>query len=286
MKKILLQLDSDKFASVFDVITAYDAGVDHVLQYGGVTPDDVPNLVYGEMFTRGGEDLKNSAVFIGGSDVAMGEAMLKATTAAFFGPVRVSVMLDANGCNTTAAAAVVKILSVGEVTGQKVVVLAGTGPVGLRGAAMLAQEGAQVTLSSRKLDRAEAACASIKERFGGEVSPAKAADTEEVQRVLDGASAVLCAGAAGIMLLPEAIWVEHPTLQVLADVNAVPPLGIEGIKPHWKGKEKHGKVFFGAVGIGGLKMRVHRGCLARLFEQNDLVLDAEEVYATAKEVGQ
>ena len=81
MKKLLLQLDSDKFASVFDAITAYDAGVDHVLQYGGVTPDDVRDLVYGAMFTRGGDDLKNSAVFIGGSDVATGEAMLKAATA-------------------------------------------------------------------------------------------------------------------------------------------------------------------------------------------------------------
>jgi hypothetical protein len=111
MKKILLQLDCDKFASVFDAVTAYDAGVDHVLQYGGVTPQDVRDLVYGEMFTRGGDDLKNSAVFIGGSNVATGEAMLKAARDAFFGPIRVSVMLDANGCNTTAAAAVIKIIS-------------------------------------------------------------------------------------------------------------------------------------------------------------------------------
>jgi len=285
MKKLLLQLDSDKFASVFDTITAYDAGVDHVLHYGGVAPDDVRDLVYGAMFTRGGDDLKNSAVFIGGSDVATGEAMLKAATKAFFGPVRVSVMLDANGCNTTATAAVARMLSVGDVEGKKVVVLAGTGPVGLRAAAFFATEGAQVALTSRKLERAEAACASIKERFGVEVSAAGAADAEQVRSALDGAYGVLCAGAAGITLIPEAIWVEHPTLRVLGDVNAVPPLGIEGIKPHWSGKEKHGKVIFGALGIGGLKMKIHRACVARLFEQNDLVLDAEEVYATAKEIG-
>lgn len=283
MKKILLQLDSDKFASVFDAVTAYDAGVDQVLQYGGVAPADVRDLVYGEMFTRGGEQLKNSAVFIGGSSVAVGEAMLKAATDAFFGPVRVSVMLDANGCNTTAAAAVVKIILSEEVAGQKVVILAGTGPVGLRAAAMLAQEGAQVTLTSRKLDRSEAAGHSIKERFGVEVNPAQAATPDEVRQALEGASAVLCAGAAGITLLPGAIWVEHPSLRVLADVNAVPPLGIEGIKPHWKGKELHGKIIFGATGIGGLKMKIHRSCVARLFEQNDLVLDAEEVFAVARE---
>jgi hypothetical protein len=285
MKKILVQLDSDPFASVFDAITAYDAGVDHVLHYGGVAPEDVRDLVYGAMFTRGGDDLKNSAVFIGGSDVGAGEAMLEAATEAFFGPVRVSVMMDANGCNTTAAAAVAKMLSVGEVPGKKIVVLAGTGPVGLRAAAFFAKEGAQVTITSRALTRAEAACASIQERFGVEVGAAAAANAEAVANVLDGAYAVLCTGAAGITLVPEAVWVEHPTLHVLGDVNAVPPLGIEGIKPHWNGKEKYGKVIFGALGIGGLKMKIHRASVARLFEQNDLVLDAEEVYATARELG-
>jgi hypothetical protein len=284
MKKILLQLDSDKFASVFDAITAYDAGVDNVLHFGGVTPDNVRDLVYGAMFTRGGDELKNSAVFIGGSDVATGEAILEATTDAFFGPVRVSVMLDSNGCNTTAAAAVVKMLSVGEVEDKNVVVLAGTGPVGLRAASFLAQEGGQVTLTSRKLERAEAACAYIKERFGAQIGAAAAANEEEVRTVLDGAYAVLCTGAAGISLVPESIWVGHPTLHVLGDINAVPPLGIEGIKPHWNGKEKHGKVIFGATGIGGFKMKIHRGCVARLFEQNDLVLDAEQIYATARGV--
>jgi len=282
MKKLLLQLDSDKHPSVFDTITAYDAGADHVLALGDVAVEDVRDLVYGAMFTRGGEALKNSAVFIGGSNVATGEAMLKAATGAFFGPVRVSVMHDANGCNTTAAAAVVKLLSVGDVTGKKVVILAGTGPVGLRAAAYFAQEGAQVTLTSRRMEKAEAACASIQERFGVEVLAAQAADEREVALALTDAYAALCAGAAGIQLIPESIWIEHPTLKALGDVNAVPPLAIEGVKAHWDGKEKHGKVIFGALGIGGLKMKIHRGCVARLFEQNDLVLDAEQVYATAK----
>jgi hypothetical protein len=285
MKKILLQLDSDKFASVFDAITAYDAGVDRILQYAQVTPDDVRDLVYGAMFTRGGGDLKNSAVFIGGAEVSTGEAMLKAVQAAFFGPVRVSAMLDANGCNTTAAAAVAKILSKGDVTGKEVVVLAGTGPVGLRAAALLAGEGALVTLSSRSLQRAEAACVSIKKRFGAAVNAADAADAEATGRVLEDTYAALCCGAAGVMLIPKSVWAELPNLHILADVNAVPPLGIEGIEATWDGQAEHNKVIFGALGIGGLKMKIHRASVARLFEQNDLVLDAEEIYATAKEIG-
>jgi hypothetical protein len=284
MKRILLQLDSDPVASVFDAITAYDAGADLVLQYGGLTPEEVRDLVYGAIFTRGVEDLKNSAVFVGGSSVETGEKMLKVVKKSFLGPLQVSVMLDANGCNTTAAAAVAKILSQGELAGKKVAILAGTGPVGLRAAAMLAQEGAQVVISSRKMERAEAAGASIKERFGLEVGAGAAFDEDSTRDLLNGAYAVLCTGAAGITLLTERIWVEHPSLLVLADVNAVPPLGIEGIKPTWNGKERHGKTVFGALGIGGLKMKIHRASVARLFDQNDLVLDAEEIFAVARDL--
>jgi hypothetical protein len=105
-KRILLQLDSDVHASVFDAVVAIDAGVDHLLARNAVEPTQVRDLVHGAMFTRGPADLKNTAVFIGGADVAAGEKLLAAATAAFFGPMRVSVMLDANGANTTAAAAV------------------------------------------------------------------------------------------------------------------------------------------------------------------------------------
>ena len=284
MKKILIQLDSDRLASSFDTITAYDAGVDQVLLYGGVVPDEVRGLVYGAMFTRGVGDLKNSAVFIGGSSVPRGEALLDAARSAFFGPVRVSVMLDSNGCNTTAAAAVAKIGSKGDVKGKKIAVLAGTGPVGLRAAALLARDGGMVTLSSRTLARSETACNSIRERFGVEVSPAELADGAGTARVLDGAYAVLCCGAAGVTLVPESIWSNHPSLKVLADVNAVPPLGIEGTESGWSDHEKHGKSIFGALGIGALKMKVHRACVAQLFKQNDIVLDDEAIYATAKEI--
>jgi len=258
--------------------------VDCVLQYGGVAPDDVRDLVHGAMFARSGDDLKNTVILVGGSDLPTCEAILQATQAEFFGPVRVSVMLDAGGCNTTAAAILTRILSAGEVAGKRAVVLAGTGPVGLRTAALLAREGAQATLTSRRLARAEAACVSIEERFGVRVSPAEATDAEGMRRALQGACAAIAAGAAGVRLLPEAVWVGHPTLRVLADVNAVPPLGIEGIEPAWDGEEKDGKVFFGAYGIGDLKKKIHRVCIARLFERNDLVLDAKEIRAIAREV--
>lgn len=282
MKKILVQFDSDKYASVFDTITAYDAGVDHVLQYCGIVPEEVRNLVYGAMFTRGGDALKNSSVFIGGSNVSSGEDIMKAVAESFFGGVRVSVMLDPNGCNTTAVAAVRKIVSVGRLNERKVVILGGTGPVGMRAAALMAGEGAQVFLSSRSQEKSEKTCAMIEKRFNVEVGPVKVCNSEDLKKVLKSAYGVLSAGAAGITLLPESVWSEYPDLRVLADVNAVPPLGIENTKPHWDGKEIGGKTIFGAIGIGGLKMKIHRECIARLFTRNDLQLDAEEIYSIAK----
>jgi hypothetical protein len=284
MKTLLLQLDSDKHPSVFDTITAYDAGADHVLALGGVAAEDVRDLVYGAMFTRGGDALKNSAVFIGGSDVPTGEAMLKAATKAFFGPVRVSVMADPNGSNTTAAAAVIKINQAVPAAGKRAVILAGTGPVGQRAAVLLAQEGAEVSISSRSLERAQAVARDIKDRFGLEVTALELRDEEATSRALEGAHILLTSGAAGITLVKQETWAPNPTLQVVADVNAVPPLGVEGIKATDAGKEREGKIAFGALGIGGPKMKIHRACVARLFTANDLVLDVEEIYQIAKEI--
>jgi len=282
MKKLLLQLDSDKFASSFDCITAYDAGVDHVLSYGGVAVEDVRNLVYGAMFTRGGDDLKNSAIFIGGSSVPVGEAMLKAVQDAFFGPVRVSVMADPNGSNTTAVAAVLKIIRATSVAGKRAVILAGTGPVGVRAATLLAKEGCQVILTSRTLGRAQDACLAIQQRFQLDVTPLEVRDDATTARAVDGANIILTCGAAGIELVKKEVWSAVPSVEVVADVNAVPPTGVGGIKPNDDGKQREGRIAFGALGIGGLKMKIHRGSVAKLFERNDLVLDVEEIYAIGK----
>jgi len=281
-KKILLQLDSDRLPSAFDAVTAYDAGADVLLARGAVTPEDVRNQIYGLLFTRGGKELRSSAVFIGGSDAESGEALFEAAQKSLFGPFSVSIMLDSNGCNTTAAASVAKICAAMDVSGKKVVVMAGTGPVGQRAAGLLAGEGALVSITSRRLDRAHAACQAVDKRFGKKTSPAEASDEASTRQALAEASAVLCTGAAGIQLIPESLWAAHPTLEVLADINAVPPFGVEGLDPKYDGEERHGKKLFGALGIGGLKMRVHRACVAKLFEKNDYILDAETIYAEAR----
>jgi hypothetical protein len=284
MKKLLIQLDSDKHPSSFDRIVPFDAGVDDVLSYGYVTVEDVPALVQGAFFTRGVPDLKNTAIWIGGSHVPTGEALLVAVQKTFFGPFKVSIMLDSNGCNTTAATAVAKIVKALDVRDQKVVVGAGTGPVGMRAAGLLASEGAKVMLTSRTLDRAQAAAETVSKRFGVKVEGALLADDASARRTLEGAVALFTCGTAGAQVVSQAVWTNIPTLKLIADINAVPPLGIEGMDMNDNGSEREGRISFGALGIGGRKMKVHRTCLARLFEANDILMDAELVYQVAKEL--
>ena len=106
MKKLLYQFDTDPMPSVFDNVVAYDGGADQVTAYGGVDASNVGALVDGTIFTRAPKDKKFTAIFIGGGDMTAGEALLKAVRKKFFGGFRVSLMLDSNGSNTTAAAAI------------------------------------------------------------------------------------------------------------------------------------------------------------------------------------
>jgi methylenetetrahydrofolate/methylenetetrahydromethanopterin dehydrogenase (NADP+) len=284
MKKLLFLFDTDPYTSVFDTVVAYDGGADRVAGYANVTPDNVGTLVDGTIFTRGGKEKQNTAIFVGGGDMGKGETLLKAVKKKFFGPFRVSVMLDPNGSNTTAAAGVALLAKATKLRGKKAVVLAGTGPVGMRAAAMLAQEGADVTITSRSKERAEKAAQAIEARFGVKVTPVQGADEAARAKDLEGAQIVFAAGAIGVELVKISHWEGNPTIEAVADVNAQPPLGLEGIEATDKGKERDGKLCFGALGIGGLKLRLHRSCIGKLFESSEAVFDAEEIYALAKEM--
>ncbi len=83
------------------------------------------------------------------------------------------------------------------------------------------------------------------------------------------------------MLLPRSARTGCPTLKVAIDLNAVPPLGIEGIEMTDRGTQCDAVIAYGAIGVGDTKMKVHKNAIARLFERNDLVLDAEEIYQLA-----
>jgi hypothetical protein len=282
VKKLLYQFDTDALPSVFDNVVGYDGGADHISAYGGVNTKNVGGLVEGAIFTRGLKDKKNTAIFIGGANMVEGEAILAAVRKKFFAKFRVSVMFDCNGSNTTAAAAVAWLAHGRALAGKRAVVLGGSGPVGQRAAVLLAREGVSVALTGRKRDVVQAASDSIHSRFGIVTEAIEAPTNSERGAAIEGAQIVLATGAAGITLLEEKQWQDSKSLELIADANASPPAGIEGVGQSDRGTSKHGKILFGSLGFGALKLAVHRACVARLFEQNDLLLDAEEIYAIAK----
>jgi len=283
--KILVQLDSDPHASVFDSVVAVDSGVDHLFRHASVEPTQVRDLVHGTMFTRGPQDLHNTAIFLGGSDVNAGQTLLDQVTNCFFGPMRVSVMLDANGANTTAAAAVLAASKHVELRGLSALVLAATGPVGQRIVRLLAREGAKVRVASRNAERAEAVCKSIKRVVeDAPLSPVATDSASCLTDAMEGVEAVFSAGASGVQLLPEQQWTNHSNLKVAIDLNAVPPAGIEGIEATDKAVDRGGVACYGAIGVGGTKMKIHKAAIRQLFTTNDQVLDAEEIFAIGRQL--
>ncbi len=285
MRKLLLQLDSSRLPSVFDQVVGYDAGADVVLSYGGVTEGDVRDLIHGCIFTRGPKDLQNTAVWIGGSNMTAGEQLLAMAQDALFAPFSVSIMLDSNGSNTTAVAAVVKIEeTLGDLTGKKVLILAGTGPVGQRAAGLLAKDGADVTITSRKPEQGEKARQFISARFSVHVDAVTLNDPAALPELLRDMDVLLNSGPAGVQMVPRAAWTGAKSLKIAVDLNAVPPLGIEGIEVNDAGAKRENVVVFGAFGVGNFKTKLHKACVARLFTRNDLVLDAETIADIAREL--
>jgi methylenetetrahydrofolate/methylenetetrahydromethanopterin dehydrogenase (NADP+) len=288
VKRILLQLDTDEHPSPFDAIVAQDADVDVLLSHGSVKPEEARALVQDAFFPRGPNDLKNTAVWVGGKDVATGEQIFEQVQKAFFGPFRVSVMLDSNGCNTTAATTIARIAKARELKGDRAVVL-GLGAVGLRSATLLAQEGCEVTVASlppevfgddRPYHRPRGLA--VAEKLGLDIREPQ--DRSELEATLDGAKIVLAAGPAGVELLRRDAWAAADSVELLADYNAAEPLGIEDTKATDDLAERDGKLVLGALAIGGPKMKVHKACVRRLFESNDQVLDTDAVYEVAKEL--
>lgn len=284
MKRILLQLDTDAQPSSFDAVTALDAGVDQLLSYGHVNVSNVVPLVQGAIFTRSPKELKNTAIFIGGSDVEAGEMVLAKVQESFIGPMQVSVMMDSNGCNTTAAAAIISVQKHIDLSKSRAVVLGGTGPVGRRAAQILGSLGAHVVIVSRTLPKARHICSLI-DGTTGRFTPAEIPSNGDLSPVLEGANLLIAAGAAGAQFTTLDDLSRRNSLKVAIDLNAVPPLGIEGIQSVDKAREVGSLICYGALGVGGLKMDIHHHLIETLFEANNQIFDTSQIYNAAIKMG-
>jgi hypothetical protein len=281
---ILVQLDTDPLPSVFDRVVAVDAGAQNVFSYGGVTPQNVMGLVHGCIFTRGPKDLHRTAIFVGGSDVAAGEAVLaevKKHLIPQYG-LTVSVMLDSNGANTTAAAAVRAAGRHLDLSSVKSLALGATGPVGQRVVRLLAKAGGHVRVGSRQKEKAEAICNIVRAHLpNAKLEAVGVSSSSDGPAALEGRALVVAAGAAGVVLLPKKLRDTCKSLKVAIDLNGVPPVGIEGVELNDKGQERGGVFCYGALGVGGAKMKVHKAAIAKLFAANNALLDVEEIYNLA-----
>jgi methylenetetrahydrofolate/methylenetetrahydromethanopterin dehydrogenase (NADP+) len=279
-------MDTDPKASVFDAVVAIDSGVDHLLQYSAIRAEDVRGLVHGAMYTRGPGDLKNTALFIGGSNVSDGEAIAAIARETLFDPFRISIMLDSNGANSTAAAAVLSATKHVSLEGTQSLVMAATGAVGQRVCRILANGKSHVTVASRSLERSRecidrlVASGIPADRF----TPIASTDAASLSKALTTSQLVFGCGAAGARLLSAEQLAAAVNLRVAIDLNAVPPMGIEGIDLMDKGVQRGNRFDYGALGVGGLKMKIHKACIAALFESNHRFLDCQEMLVIGQEI--
>jgi hypothetical protein len=150
---------------------------------------------------------------------------------------------------------------------------------------LLAKAGAKVRAASRSIERARDVCRTIQEKIpAARLSPVAPQNQNELRDALHGLQVVFAAGAAGVELLPLAVRDSAGALRVAIDLNAVSPVGIEGIGVTDKAADQAGVICYGAIGVGGTKMKIHKAAIQRLFESNDAVLDADEIFAIGQQL--
>ena len=293
-KKVIIFLDTDKHASPFDILIAIDLFPEaQILHYSDVTLRDAKRIIQDAMFPRGPGGAKHTKIFIGGQDVEKALGILEVTKKSLFPPFELSVIIDPRGAYTTASAAVAKTLKLfkekgfGDFKGKNATILAGTGPVGQVAARLYAMEGGNVVLTSRKLQRATAVASKINTELGTtKVCGVQAAAPDEIGEAIKKADLILAAGAAGIQLLPLNILRDYgKKCKVLGDINAVPPLGIEGLKSTHKDKEfLPGKFGIGALAIGPLKIQIEAEMFRQAVESPNGIVDYKVAYEIAKKL--
>ena len=291
--RILHMLDPRSNVSPFDVNMAVDAGYEVVVPYSGVGAGDVTGLVQDAIFSRPPGRYNDTGVFIGGHDVNLAADMLEQARSSMVGPFEVAVMADPNGAYTTSAALValmerhLQARSGAGLAGRSVQILGG-GPVGLCTAVLVAQAGAHPRLV--RLTEMTPARAEPVERFGNrygvELPWVTGRDDAEKLAALESADVAVCCAKAGVQILSADLMARCEALLVAADVNAVPPSGVEGLGVTDDGAElTSGALGIGALAIGGIKYKVQRGLLERMMgADRAVILDFPDAFDLAREI--
>lgn len=290
---ILHFLSTQSFASPFDVNMAVDAGYKVVVPHTGVRLDDTRALVQDAIFSRPPHYGCRTAMFIGGKDALLALDMLAVAKTSLVPPFQLSVLADPGGSFTTAAAMVACVESVYRkktsrtLEGASVAVFGATGVVGFASAVIAARNGADVKVVSHMgLAALEPLVRAAKERFGVILKPVLGGRDADKSKIVASADIVLCAAAAGVQVLKAKHFEASKRTVVVADVNAVPPAGIEGVELFDFGRTigKRGLLAVGPLAIGDIKYKTQAGLLRRMIRTDQsLMLDFNDAFAVARE---
>ncbi len=291
-KTVFVFLDTDKYCSPFDMLVAIDAFPDSMIfKYENVNSEDAPKIVFDLLFPRGPEGAKHTKIFINGSNFEEVEKVVAATQKAMkSAPWGNSIIVDPRGGYSTAAAAVAKTFGaskekgLGELKGKKVTVLAGTGPVGQTAARIYASEEADVTISSRSLAKGQVVADKINAECGAKrVKVVEVSKPEQTAAAVKDAEIILAAGAGGIQLLSAADLAKATKCKIVADINAIKPLGVEGLGPNDDKELKPGVWGIGALAIGKLKIKTETEMIKRATAEPQGLFDYAIAYTIAKD---
>lgn len=297
-RSIIHMLDPNVHNSPFDINMAVDAGYEVIVPYSGVKLEEVAGLTQDAIFSRGPSGVKKTGLFIGGRDIGLAMDMLDEAKKAMVPPFEISVFADPSGAFTTAAALVacvereLKNNFSQELKGMRAIVFGGTGPVGLATAVIAAQAGAITTIVDHfSIDTALEYANEAKNRYGVDLAATTAASDADKARLISNADLVFCTAKAGIQVLNSSVLADAKQLKVAGDVNAVPPLGIEGLgimdfgEPLTLATESKGAVGIGALAVGNVKYQLQNTLLTETLEaEKPVYLDFRNAFDGARKL--
>ncbi|MFI0849079.1 NAD(P)-dependent methylenetetrahydromethanopterin dehydrogenase [Mesorhizobium sp. IMUNJ 23232] len=292
-KHILHMITPLKHMSPFDVNMALDAGFDAVVPYVGVGLDEVTGLVQDAIFSRPPDAGADTGIFIAGKDVSLALDMFDAAKKSMVPPFQVSVFADPAGSFTTAAAMVAKVEKAlakkfeRTLKDTRITIFGATGVVGFCTAVIAAKEGAKVTIVGHDgAERVKKVAAEMKRRFGVEVAAEDGSSEAKKTALAETAEVILTAAKAGVQVISQAHLKAAGKLLIAADVNAVPPAGVEGLGVHANGDpiDGSGAVGIGPLAIGNVKYKVESGLFKRMIEADKTVAyDFQDAFSLARE---
>ena len=294
---LLHMFNPTKNVSPFDVNMAYEAEFNGVIPYTNVTLEDIHALTQDTIFSRSPTGVKRTGIFLGGRDFGLAIDMLEEAKKAMVPPFEVSVFADPSGAITTAAAlmacvetALRKKGRAQGLSGANVYVFGGTGPVGVCAGILGSNSGANMFLASQRgAEAAMQAAAPYNERYGVKLQGADSSNDAAIRAFLPRAHVVVGAAKAGFQVLSRDQLGAASELLVAADVNAVPPAGIEGVGVNDKGKALESTpakaLGIGALAIGNVKYQVHYRLFQLMIQaEKPVYLDHIKAFEVAREI--